>query len=293
MKATLSRIAGCLVLALVGFAAASSLSPSAVAHISGCHSAHTCPSDHHSYVWTDTGTGLSWDCAAPTADEYDPALDTTTIVYDGITYMCRSAGGTTTTTSTSTTTSTTTTATEPTSTTTTTEPTTTERTTTTTQTGGTKEINVGKTVLLKKRTKTSHCKRGPNPDRRCSPGAYYSKLTKKVLCSASFRTGSIRNVPQSEKYAVEREYGMKARLYGRTLEIDHIVSLELGGSNDIANLFPERASPAPGYKVKDKLENKLHDLVCSGQMTLSSARVGIATNWQKLYRKVYGTAPAA
>jgi hypothetical protein len=25
--------------------------------------------------------------------------------------------------------------------------------------------------------------------------------------------------------------------YGKTLEIDHIVSLELGGSNDIANLF--------------------------------------------------------
>lgn len=33
---------------------------------------------------------------------------------------------------------------------------------------------------------------------------------------------------------------------GYTLEIDHIVSLELGGSNDIANLYPERASPAPG-----------------------------------------------
>jgi hypothetical protein len=94
------------------------------------------------------------------------------------------------------------------------------------------------------------------------------------------------------KYTVEREYGMKARLYGRTVEIDHIVSLELGGSNDIANLFPERASPAPGYKVKDKLENRLHSLVCSGQMRLSSARVGIASNWQALYRKVYGTVPA-
>ena len=69
---------------------------------------------------------------------------------------------------------------------------------------------------------------------------------------------------------------MAQRLYGRTLEIDHIVSLELGGSNDIANLYPERASPAPGYKVKDKLENKLHGLVCSGAMSLRSARVGIA-----------------
>jgi hypothetical protein len=155
--------------------------------------------------------------------------------------------------------------------------------------GGT--VDVGKTVLLKNRTKTSGCRLGPNPDRRCSPGAYYSGLTKAVICSANFHTGSIRNVPQSEKYQVEDEYGMPQKLYGSSLEIDHIVSLELGGSNDIANLFPERASPAPGYHVKDKLENKLHSLVCSGQMTLSSARIGIAANWQKLYRKVYGTAP--
>jgi hypothetical protein len=49
-----------------------------------------------------------------------------------------------------------------------------------------------------------------------------------LLCSASFRTGSIRNVPQSEKYEVEAEYGMAQRLYGCTLEIDHIIPLELG-----------------------------------------------------------------
>jgi hypothetical protein len=146
-------------------------------------------------------------------------------------------------------------------------------------------------VLLKKRTKTSGCKLGPNPDRRCSPGAYYSKLTKTVICSASFRTSSVRNVPQSEKYEVEAEYGMAQKLYGRTLEIDHIISLELGGSNDIANLFPERASPAPGYRVKDRLENKLHSMVCSEQKSLRSAQREIATNWQKLYRNVYGTAP--
>jgi hypothetical protein len=155
--------------------------------------------------------------------------------------------------------------------------------------GGT--VDVGKTVLLKKPTKTSGCKLGPNPDRRCSPGAYYSKLTKAVVCSATFHTGDVRNVPQSEKYEVEAEYGMAQKLYGRALEIAHIVSLELGGSNDIANLFPEKASPAPGYHVKDKLENKLHSLVCSGSMSLRSAQKQIAANWQRLYRKVYGTEP--
>jgi hypothetical protein len=63
------------------------------AHQSGCHSAHSCPSDHHSYVWFDQA-GNGWDCVQPGADEYDPSRDTTTITYDGRTYYCRAAGST-------------------------------------------------------------------------------------------------------------------------------------------------------------------------------------------------------
>ncbi len=151
--------------------------------------------------------------------------------------------------------------------------------------------NVGDTVLLAKRTRTSGCTLGANADRRCSPGGYYSRLTKAVLCSPDFRTGPIRNVPESEKFAVEREYGMEPGHYGRSLEIDHIVSLELGGSNDIANLFPEQLEAHPGYRVKDKLENRLHALVCAGSITLRAAQRGIASNWQALYEQVFGTRP--
>jgi hypothetical protein len=153
-------------------------------------------------------------------------------------------------------------------------------------------LDPGKTVTLAPRTKTSGCTLSANPDRSCSPGAYYSKLTKSVVCSASFRTGPVRNVPESEKHRVEVEYGMAPRSYGTTLEIDHIVSLELGGSNDIANLFPESAAADPGYHVKDKLENKLHQLVCAGKMTLRNAQRGIAQNWQQLYASVFGVPPA-
>jgi hypothetical protein len=147
-------------------------------------------------------------------------------------------------------------------------------------------IVLGRTVLLGRRTAASVCRRGALPDRRCSPGAYYSGLTRAVICAPSFRTGSIRDVPQSEKYAVEREYRMPARHYGRTIEIDHIVPLELGGSNDVANLFPEAGAGAAGYQAKDRLENRLHALVCSGRMTLASARTGIVRNWEAMYRQL-------
>jgi hypothetical protein len=66
------------------------------------------------------------------------------------------------------------------------------------------------------------------------------------------------------------------------------VPLELGGSNDVANLFPEQA---PGYHSKDSLENRLHALVCAGAMTLRSAQEQIASDWEALYRRVFGVAP--
>jgi len=164
--------------------------------------------------------------------------------------------------------------------------------TTGTNAGTPSSVDVGATVLLARRTKAGGCKLGPNPDRRCSPGASYSGLTRAVICSPDFRTSAIRNVPESEKFDVEQEYGLARAHYGRTLEIDHIVSLELGGSNDIANLYPELANAQPGYHVKDTLENKVHQLVCAGAITLRAAQQAIASNWQALYEHVYGSAPA-
>lgn len=161
----------------------------------------------------------------------------------------------------------------------------------TTPSSGSTAVAVGATVLLEPRTRTSGCILGPNPDRRCSPGAYQTGLTKAVLCSPSFHTSTIRNVPTSEKHAVEIEYGMAPASYGSTLEIDHIVSLELGGSNDIANLFPEKANADPGYHAKDRLENRLHELVCAGSISLRAAQEGIAANWQRLYRLDFGVSP--
>jgi hypothetical protein len=161
-------------------------------------------------------------------------------------------------------------------------------------TPSTPPIDVGTTVLLAPRTKMSGCTLGALPDRRCSPGAYSSKLTKTVICASTFHTGSIRSVPDAEKHQVEIEYGLQAKPYGSTLEIDHIVSLELGGANDIANLYPEEATFAnhtPGYHVKDKLENAAHKAVCAGTLSLHSAQQQIASNWEKLYKQLFGVAP--
>jgi hypothetical protein len=161
----------------------------------------------------------------------------------------------------------------------------------TTKTG---RVELGRTILLKRRQRESRCKLGAMPDRRCSPGTYYSGLTKGVICSPIFHTTIIRRAPLSEKHAVEQDYGLAAGNYGRALQIDHIVPLSLGGTNSVANLYPEEysfAGGSPGFRVKDGLENRLHAMVCAGRIGLRSAQRQIAANWERLYRKVFGVAP--
>jgi hypothetical protein len=79
-----------LVIVLGLLAAGAALS--STEHRSGCHAAHSCPSDHHSYVWYDAA-GQGWDCAEPGAPEVT-AADTQSIYYDGLRYLCHRAGGT-------------------------------------------------------------------------------------------------------------------------------------------------------------------------------------------------------
>ena len=134
-------------------------------------------------------------------------------------------------------------------------------------------------------TKTSGCKAvGVLPDPACTPGDILPAATKAKICVSGY-SSSVRDVPESEKQAVYAEYGIKTRTSGQ-YEVDHFVSLELGGSNDISNLWPEPASPAPGFHEKDKVENYLHDQVCSGAMTLKDAQIKIATNWLDVYNSI-------
>jgi hypothetical protein len=135
-------------------------------------------------------------------------------------------------------------------------------------------------------TKTSGCVASSDlPDSACTPGALIAGVTKEQICQPGYAS-SVRNVPASEKAAVYAEYGIASHFPGQ-YEVDHLVSLELGGSNDIANLWPEAASPTPGFHQKDQVENYLHDQVCSGAISLSQAQIEIATNWMQVYNSMH------
>ncbi|HEU5441426.1 MAG TPA: HNH endonuclease, partial [Ktedonobacterales bacterium] len=122
------------------------------------------------------------------------------------------------------------------------------------------------------------------PDPGCTPGAIFPNATKDQICQSGYAS-SVRNVPQSVKDKAYASYGIASHLPGQ-YEVDHLVSLELGGSNEIANLWPEAASPTPGFHEKDKVENYLHDQMCSGAISLHDAQVEIATNWLAVYQQM-------
>jgi hypothetical protein len=73
-------------------------------------------------------------------------------------------------------------------------------------------------------------------------------------------------------------------------EEDHLISLEIGGDpKDPKNLWPQPRHTTPyNASVKDTLENTLNNMVCSGQLSLATARQAIATDWVAAYRKYVG-----
>ncbi|HEU0317548.1 MAG TPA: hypothetical protein VFR49_09480, partial [Solirubrobacteraceae bacterium] len=105
------------------------------------------------------------------------------------------------------------------------------------------------------------------------------------ICRPGY-SASRRAVPASLKRQVFVAYGEPR---GR-FTVDHLIPLELGGANlgrdpatgrvvPTANLWPEPSDGAESAAVKDRLENRLAELVCRGSVGLALAQRLIASDW--------------
>lgn len=135
-----------------------------------------------------------------------------------------------------------------------------------------------------KAAKSSGCvARGALPDPECTPGAVMT-ADLEVICHQS--TFGRRHVPASVHRAAFTNYGFSYPQAPGAFEVDHLIPLELGGDNTIDNLWPEAASPGPGFGEKDRVENYLHMRVCDGSMSIRDAQRLIATDWMSVWKEL-------
>jgi Protein of unknown function (DUF3761) len=132
----------------------------------------------------------------------------------------------------------------------------------------------------------------PRPDPHLTPGRADPAVTQDNIGATICRSGytrSVRHVTVATKKRVFAEYGISYDEH-RDYEVDHLIPLELGGSNDIRNLWPESYRADPGARAKDKVENTLHTLVCDERAALAAAQLLIANDWVTAIQAVSSSA---
>ncbi|MFZ1009164.1 MAG: hypothetical protein WAN65_20145 [Candidatus Sulfotelmatobacter sp.] len=125
------------------------------------------------------------------------------------------------------------------------------------------------------------------PRANLTPGATLP-MTKAQVCAA-LPEQTIRAVPISLQREVFAMYGVK-KAAPEAYEVDYLITPELGGATDIRNLWPEPYyDTAWNAHVKDQLEERLHEMVCRGDVDLATAQQDISRDWIAAYRKYFHT----
>lgn len=133
-------------------------------------------------------------------------------------------------------------------------------------------------------------------DKDKTPGVTRAGLTEQTICATKWGADE-RHVTTAMKTQVFTLYSYSgyddphcvADAHGKTCEIDHLISRELGGADDVKNLWPQAYGSTPwNAHLKDKLENRLHKEMCAGHITLKKAQDALVNDWRVAYRKYYG-----
>jgi hypothetical protein len=129
------------------------------------------------------------------------------------------------------------------------------------------------------------------PDRSLTPGvARLVDLTD--ICKAESDEEDLDPaVPSAMQKKVFYEYGVSSDRQGQDFQVDYLINPQLGGTNDIHNLWPQPYNSAEwNAKAKDALERHLHQMVCERKLDLAEAQRDISTNWIAAYQKYFHTA---
>lgn len=123
----------------------------------------------------------------------------------------------------------------------------------------------------------------PNP--ALTPGVINPHVNKSMVCVKGYTAGKdVRHVTLKTKKEVFKRYNIPWSDHSK-YEVDHFISLELGGANDINNLWPEPYYGEWTARKKDVVETGLHRQICKGQITLKDAQT-IIRDWPGCYKQI-------
>jgi hypothetical protein len=133
----------------------------------------------------------------------------------------------------------------------------------------------------------------PNP--AWQPGAYNPAVTQDTIQTTICVSGYSKSIRPPVSYTDALKVQQIAQ-YGYAdkntadYEEDHLIALEDGGDpKDPKNLWPQPRNTTPwNASQKDTLENVLHQMICSDQLPLDTARQAIASDWVAAYEKYVG-----
>lgn len=137
---------------------------------------------------------------------------------------------------------------------------------------------------------------GIYPNLSLTPGAIDPRVTqdniKVTICTSGY-TATVRPpISYTNKIKLQSMAQYKFTGIPGDYELDHLISLELGGApSDPNNLWPEKYAilntpGALGARQKDRVETYLHSQVCNGSMTLAEAQKQIVNDWYAVYTKI-------
>jgi hypothetical protein len=125
------------------------------------------------------------------------------------------------------------------------------------------------------------------PDHLLTPGAARA-VSASDVCHVRY-SDDARLVSASIQEKVLQEYGINNAQAGN-YELDYLISPQLGGTDDIRNLWPEpQSNTSWNTRTKDALEGRLHQLVCDGALPLATAQQDLATDWISAYKRYFHT----
>lgn len=127
------------------------------------------------------------------------------------------------------------------------------------------------------------------PDQGLTPGDV-RQVVLADICTSEDDDDLDPAVPLPVRIKIFSEYGVSAEQQKKDFQVDYLINPQLGGTNDIHNLWPQPSRSAEwNAEAKDALERHLHRMVCDGKVDLREAQRDIATNWIAAYQKYFHT----